>query len=90
MPKITGLIKQMANNDSNTNVSQNDVDVSEMFFSSNLKLISAIMNYENDKISKNDLSLVRLEVMNSLGIPEQISVKSLEKGLMRLPSHNSN
>lgn len=61
----------------------NEKDLSELFFSSNLKLILAIMKYEQADINLIELSNIRKNIMSEIGIPNEINITELQKNLLR-------
>jgi hypothetical protein len=63
--------------------SLNEENLSELFFSSNLKLILAIMKFEEADINLIELSNIRKDIMSDLGIPNEITATELKKNLLR-------
>jgi hypothetical protein len=61
----------------------NEKNLSELFFSSNLKLILAIMKYEQADINLIELSNIRKNIMSEIGIPNEINITELQKNLLR-------
>ena len=67
----------------NTDQSSKDKILSDLFFSSNLKLILAIIKFEQGDIDLAELIAIRRNIMIELGIPEQITREALDKSLSR-------
>lgn len=67
----------------NTDQASRDKTLSDLFFSVNLKLILAIIKYEEGNIELSELTAIRHSLMTELGIPDQITRDSLEKRLIR-------
>lgn len=73
----------MKKNSANTNQIAKDEILADLFFSSNLKLILAIIDYEEGNIDNKELTTIRRQIMKKLGIPNQINKDALAKSLSR-------
>ena len=67
----------------NTDQPSRDKALSDLFFSSNLKLVLAIIKFEEGDIDLAELAAIRRSIMTELGIPDQITRDALEKSLSR-------
>lgn len=67
----------------NTDQPSKDKTLSDLFFSLNLKLILAMMKFEDGDIDLAELTAIRKSIMTELGIPDQITRDALEKSLSR-------